>query len=143
MTFLLECLLGTSNSTCPKLNLLSCLHSYLIPTSPLRLSSSLNGPQLPISVPVHNLGIIMMPFLFTPTSNQTSNVFGSISLGSSLHVSLASPSYWWFNHCHAMIPPPRYPFVSILVLSYLFSNRNQKVSLKCISDYIIFYSKFF
>lgn len=40
-------------------------------------------------------------------------------------------------------PPPRYPFVSILVLSYLFSNRNQKVSLKCISGYIIFYSKFF
>lgn len=60
----LECLMGTSNSTCPKLNSLSSLHPFLIPACPLRLYPSVNGPKEPISVPAQSLSIIVMSFLF-------------------------------------------------------------------------------
>lgn len=106
-----------------------------------KLSASVNGTQEPISVPVHNLAITIMSFLFhshIQTDIQCYK-FHLPSIFSSF--SLASPSYLWLNHCHPITDLLCIPFSSSLVLFHLFSNCIQMIFPKRKSGYFIFLFK--
>ena len=93
------------------------------------------------AVPVHNLAIIIMSFLFH--SHIQSDIqcykFHLPSIFSPF--SLASPSYLWWNHCHPITDLLGIPFSSPLVLFHLFSNCIQMTFLKWKSGFIIFLFK--